>query len=135
MSQSEASFVPMPDAFEVRLKTHRRTVMIALVGELDIATVTQVGHAFDGLNLDPHGFRHVILDLRGLTFMDCTGVHELERQRDAADKNCHNLAVVRGGARIDHLMAMTAIDTSLVLVEHPEDLTPPQAGSSTPTGY
>jgi anti-anti-sigma factor len=114
-----------PSAFEVRLRTQGRTALLELFGELDLATVGQVADAFDGLALGSNGFSHVVLDLRGLTFMDVAGIHELVRQSDDAHQNRHNLAIVRGHAPINRLMAITAVDTLLVLVESPEDLIPP----------
>jgi anti-anti-sigma factor len=112
--------------FRVRLRTHRRTALIELFGELDIATVAEVGDAFDSLNLDDNGFRHLVLDLRGLTFMDTAGIHELERQSNHADKNRHNFAVVRGRASsVRRVMSITAVDARLVIVEDSEDLAPP----------
>ena len=38
--------------------------------ELDIASVSEVAEVVDGLAPDADGVRHVVLDLRGLTFMD-----------------------------------------------------------------
>jgi anti-sigma B factor antagonist len=114
-----------PKIFEVRLQTHGRTVLIELFGELDIATVSQVADAFDGLALDRDGLQHIVLDLRGLTFMDAAGINELVRRSNDAHQNRHNLTVIRGRASINHLMAITGIDTHLILVDNPEDLIPP----------
>jgi anti-anti-sigma factor len=117
---------PSPSGeFGVRLRTHRRTALVELFGELDIATVTQVGDAFDSLNLHDDGFRHLVLDLRGLTFMDTAGIHELERQSSDADKNRHNFAVIRGHGPVSRIMSVTGVDARLVVVESPEDLAPP----------
>ncbi len=115
--------------FQVRLQTNRRTAVLGVDGELDLATVGQFGDAFESLNLDADGFRHVVLDLRGLTFMDATGIGELLRQnRDAAMNRC-NFAVVRGRESISRLLAITNVDAMLVLVDSPEDLAPPIAGA------
>jgi anti-anti-sigma factor len=116
--------------FEVTLRTHRRTAIVELFGELDLVTVAQVADAFDSLALGADGFRHVVLDLRGLTFMDATGVHELFRRSNDADQNSHNLAVVRGRPSISKLMSITALDAHLVMVEAPEDLIPPLSTSA-----
>ncbi len=117
-----------PCQLRVTLRTHRRTALVELFGELDLVTVAQVGEAIDSLNLDD-GFRHIVLDLRGLTFMDATGVHELVRQSNDANRNRHNLTVVRGPAS-SRLMSITAVDARLVIVEHPEDLIPPRSALS-----
>jgi anti-anti-sigma factor len=99
--------------------------LVALRGELDIATVPQVAEVLDDLAPAADGVRHVVLDLRGLTFMDARGLHELIRQNDNAQQNRHNLAVVRGRKAIDRLLTLTGLEELLVLVDDPEDLAPP----------
>ena len=69
-----------PDMLEVEAQTHRRTVLLELRGELDIATVSQVTQALDGLVPGADGVRHIVVDLRGLTFMDASGLNELIRR-------------------------------------------------------
>jgi anti-anti-sigma factor len=71
------------------------------------------------------GIRHIVLDLRGLSFMDSSGLHELLRQNEYAHTNRHNLAVVRGDEAIQRLLKLTQIDKLLVLVDDPDDLAPP----------
>ena len=113
------------DILEVESRTHRRTALVELRGELDIATVSQVAEVLDGLEPNASGVRHVVLDLRGLTFMDASGLHELIRQNDYARQNRHNLAVVRGRKAIERLLELTAVEELLVLVDDPDDLLPP----------
>jgi anti-anti-sigma factor len=113
------------DILEVEARTHRRTALIELRGELDIATTPQVAEVLAGLEPAADGVRHVVLDLRGLTFMDARGVSELIRESDYARQNRHNLAVVRGRQPIQRLLALTSVEEILVLVDDPEDLAPP----------
>ena len=42
---------------------------------LDLATAPQVAEVLDGLAPDAEGVRHIVLDVRGLTFMDASGTH------------------------------------------------------------
>ena len=111
----------------VEARMHRRTVSVALQGELDLHTVSKVAEAIDGLGPRADGVRHVILDLRELTFMDSTGVRELLRQNEYARVHRHNLAVVRGSDAINRLLRLTGVDELLVLVDDPDDLAPPAA--------
>ena len=69
--------------------------------------------------------RHVVLDLRGLTFMDLPALRELLRQNEFARINRHNLAVVRGTDEIARLLELTGVEEQLVLVDDPDDLVPP----------
>jgi anti-anti-sigma factor len=96
MSQPEPIRKQVLEILEVEAQTHRRTALIQLRGELDIATAPRVGELLDGLGSAESGVRHVVIDLRGLTFMDARGVRELIRQKDNAQQNRQNLAVVRG---------------------------------------
>jgi anti-sigma B factor antagonist len=111
--------------FEVESQTQGRTALVELRGELDLATVPQVAEVLDGLKPDASALRHVVLDLRGLTFMDARGLHELIRQNDYARENRHNLAVVKGREAIQRLLTLTAVEELLVMVDDPEDLVPP----------
>ena len=64
-------------------------------------------------------------DLRGLTFIDVLGLHELIRQNEFARSNRHNLAVVRGTDAIQRVLELTGVHETLVLVDDPDDLVPP----------
>ena len=48
------------DTLAVEARTHRRTALIELCGELDIATAPQVAKMLDGVAPDADGVRHVI---------------------------------------------------------------------------
>jgi anti-sigma B factor antagonist len=109
----------------VEAQMHRRTALVALRGELDLLTVSKVAEVLDGLELTPDGVRHLVLDLRGLTFMDIPGLRELIKQNEYARSNHHNLAVVRGTGAIDRLLKLTGVEDSLVLVDDPDDLVAP----------
>jgi anti-anti-sigma factor len=110
---------------EIHALTHRRTALVALRGELDLVTVSKVSEVLDGLEPQADGVRHVVLDLRGLTFMDLPGLRELIRQNEYARSNRHNLAVVRGTFPIERLLELTGVKDQLVLVDDPDDLAPP----------
>jgi anti-sigma B factor antagonist len=109
----------------VEARRHRRTALVALRGELDLLTVSKVAEVLDGLELRTDGVRHLVLDLRGLTFMDIPGLRELIRQNEYARTNHHNLAVVRGTAEINRLLELTGVEDLLVLVDDPDDLVAP----------
>jgi anti-sigma B factor antagonist len=113
------------DQLAVEARTHRRTALVALRGELDLVTVSKVAEVLDGLELQAEGVRHLVLDLRGLTFMDSSGLHELIKQNEFARSNRHNLAVVRGTDAIQRVLKLTRVEEMLVLVDDPDDLVPP----------
>ena len=116
----------------VEARTHRRTALVALRGELDMLTVSKVAEVVEELRPQADGVRHLVLDLRGLTFMDATGLHELVRQNEFARSNRHNLAVVRGTDAIERLLELTGVKDDLVLVDDPDDLVPPPSRTDPP---
>lgn len=124
---------PGPD-LAVEASTHRRTALVALRGELDLVTISTVAEVIDDLDPTSSGVRHVVLDLRGLTFMDIPALHELIRQNEYARSNRHNLAVVRGTPTIDRLLKLTGVEELLVLVDDPDDLVPPPVGDGAGAG-
>lgn len=125
MSQPEPIRRRVLEILDVEARTHRRTALVELRGELDIATAPQVAEVLDGLASAEGGVRHIVVDLRGLTFMDARGLRELIRQEDNTRQNRQNLAVVRGREAIDRLLALASAEELLVLVDDPEDLVPP----------
>jgi anti-sigma B factor antagonist len=116
----------------VEARTHRRTALVALRGELDMLTVSKVAEVIEELRPEADGVRHLVLDLRGLTFMDSTGLHELVRQNEFARSNRHNLAVVRGTEAIERVLEVTGVKDHLVLVDDPDDLVPPPISTEPP---
>ena len=65
---------PYPDGFG--------TVRVALEGELDLATADECQERLVGL-MSIAGTREVILDLAGLTFVDCAGLRAFVVARSA----------------------------------------------------
>ena len=109
----------------VEARTNRRTALVALRGELDLVSVSKVAEVFDELEASRDGVRHIVLDLRGLAFMDVPGLRELLKRNESARDNRHNLAVVRGTDAIQRLLKLTGVEEMLVLVDDPDDLVPP----------
>ena len=125
---SSTEFAPLrPAELVVETRRNRRTALVALRGELDLVTVSKVAEVLTDLEPGREGLRHIVLDLRGLTFMDVRGLKELMRQNEFARTNRHNLAVVRGTAAIQRVLELTRVDEMLVLVDDPDDLVPPPA--------
>jgi anti-sigma B factor antagonist len=117
---------PSSDQFSITTRRYRRTALVEVRGELDLCTRPQVAGVLEDLQPEPGAVRHVVLDLRGLTFMDAQGAHELVKQADFARENHHNFAVVKGRKAIQRVLELTAAEERLVLVDEPEDLAPPQ---------
>lgn len=95
---------------------HERAVRVALAGELDIASVPWI----DGvLRTAQSEAELVVLDLRALQFMDCSGARlMLAAERRAGLAGCR-LLVVRGPAQVSRLFELTGLDRRLTVVDEP----------------
>ena len=101
-----------PD-FRCEVRPARQCAYVQPVGELDIVTAPQVDAMVSQLHGD--GFDELVLDLRGVTFMDLTGVHLVLRWLSA----CPSLRIVAGGANVQRVFVLTRTDGMLSLVERP----------------
>jgi anti-sigma B factor antagonist len=90
-------------------------VSLRLGGELDIATVRVVEQrlreALDG------GGRRLVVDLRGLEFMDSTGLTLLMRWAIGSQRDGYELALVRGEDRIQRLFELTGLSAHFTFVD------------------
>ena len=77
---------------------------VNLTGELDIATTPQLVRTLRKAQLRAH---LVVLDLRKLTFMDCTGVHAIVNASIRARRVGRRLVLMRGPPNVDRLFRLT----------------------------
>jgi anti-sigma B factor antagonist len=83
-------------------------VRLALRGELDL----EHAYTFDEelRRVEANRPDCVVLDLRGLTFIDSSGLARLLAARHRARRARRRLLLVRGGAAVQRLMAITAVN-------------------------
>jgi anti-sigma B factor antagonist len=92
----------------------RDRVIVRLVGELDLAVAGRVEEAVK--ELADSGFGDIVVDLRGLSFMDSAGVHMLvSTQRWAEEASC-GLSVVPGPPDLQRVLELTGAESLLRLV-------------------
>jgi anti-sigma B factor antagonist len=87
--------VPEPFAIEVR-----RRDAVAVVqprGELDLATIKTLRDALDGAG----SAERLVLDLRGLTYIDSTGLHLLVDLHERARRDGFELVLFAPAAPVD----------------------------------
>jgi anti-sigma B factor antagonist len=83
------------------------TVRLIPAGELDMATVGQLEARFREARAS--GFRRLVVDLRGLEFMDSSGLTLLTRWTLGAQRDGYEFAVIRGDERITRLFELTGL--------------------------
>jgi anti-sigma B factor antagonist len=82
--------------------------VIALHGELDMSVTSRVAQAVDdALDADP---LMVVIDLRGLTFMDSSGLSQLVKAGRRCQTRGRRFLLIRGAPQIERLMAITGFD-------------------------
>jgi anti-sigma B factor antagonist len=84
-------------------------------GELDMSSVPileeKLREARDG------GGRRLVVDLRGLEFMDSTGLTMLTRWGRGADNDGYDLALIRGDDRVHRLFEITGMASYFKFVD------------------
>ena len=102
--------------FTVETSERDGLTLLALGGELDLSSSDELAVALD---LVAHGERRVVLDLRGLRFMDSTGLAVILRYHQRAKDGDFDLVIVRGPEAVDRIFRMTKTDTLLGLLDVP----------------
>jgi len=98
-------FLPKP--FRCEMGPHNGAVHIRLQGELDMSTVPVVEECLrSGLK---GGSRRMVVDLRGLTFMDSTGLSLVTRWNNESRRDGFEFALIQGDARIQRLFDLTGL--------------------------
>jgi anti-sigma B factor antagonist len=88
---------------------------VVLVGELDLATVGVAEEAMKRVDGDAGT---LVLDLRGLNFLDSSGLRMILSAADSSDRG-PRVFVVRGPAQVDRVFELTGAGERLNLVDDP----------------
>jgi anti-anti-sigma factor len=88
---------------------------IVLRGELDLATVSLAEDAVNGAD----GAGTVVLDLRGLSFLDSSGLRLILATAESCEGDSRRLYVIRGPAQVNRVLELTGTESRLNLVDDP----------------
>jgi anti-sigma B factor antagonist len=104
--------------FSIEVAEQGGRTVLNLSGELDLATVGELEAAIDGRL---QAGEHVVVDLRGLGFMDSSGVRALVAGHAAAKDSSGSLVIVRApdGTEVDRVIDISGIATALGMVDEP----------------
>ena len=98
-------FVPKP--FRCEEDARNGTLYVRPHGDLDMSTAPILEQALrDALG---RGQRSLVVDLRGLNFMDSTGLTMVTRLNNEAGHDGFNLALIEGEPRIMRLFQLTGL--------------------------
>ncbi|MDX6723988.1 MAG: anti-sigma factor antagonist [Solirubrobacteraceae bacterium] len=104
-----------PGALLCEIRPDRDVVVIAPQGELDISTAPILDAQLS--DLCDVGFDKLILDLRGLEFLDSTGVHLLIRWTAWAGAREDGFRLIAGGRPVAKVLELTGIVRQLRFVD------------------
>lgn len=93
----------------------RDAVRVCPVGELDMATVGSLGGQIQDVRRA--GFRHVILDLRKLRFMDAAGLSLILALDAEARQDGFSIALVPGPPAVQRVFEVTRTTGRLGFIE------------------
>lgn len=97
---------PHSSYLDIRVVSDRAEATVILDGELDLASADALEDEVRKLRAD--GFELVVVDLRGVAFLDSTGLRTLLSLRNAAKRKGHRLVLVPGPCQVQRLFELTA---------------------------
>ena len=106
---------PAWQPFSVTVSTDGDRSTVALRGELDLSGVDRARQAIE--QAEAGEAQLLVLDLSELDFIDSTGLEVMLRAARRAQEEGRRLIVQRPSRYVRRLLAMTAIDQSLDIVE------------------
>ena len=102
------------DHFQLTFEDHADTLCVRVAGEFDIATVCPVDFELDR-RVDALT-RHVVFDLRDVTFLDLAGLRVLIRTNARARSEPYDVQVIAPTGPARRLFPLTHSDGVLTLV-------------------
>lgn len=108
----------MEGNFEVQVIEEARGTVLAVSGELDVASSQTLEQELAKL---PRAAT-VVVDLRGLTFIDSTGLGVLVRAHQVAKDDGRRFGLVRAGGQVNRLLSLTGLESELLVADSPDEL-------------
>ena len=95
--------------------------VVALRGEIDLGTATPLTMRLDALTSGPSP--DLVLDLRGVTFIDCAGLGVLCRVRNRVEARAGRLRLVSDSARFRGMLRLVDLDEAFEIAAGLPDVT------------
>ena len=95
-----------------------QTAIVALTGELDIATAPRLEQEVG--KLDRGELAQIVLDFRNLAFIDSTGLRMVLGIAESATVSGTRLVLLRGSEAVQRVLALTGADRELLIVDELE---------------
>jgi len=103
------------EQLEVEVRQAPDRVVLALVGELDMASAPLLQSALESAELDSKQL--VVLDLSELEFIDSTGLRVILAMRKLCSERGQELAVTHGSQQVERLLSVTGVGEHLRIID------------------
>jgi anti-sigma B factor antagonist len=104
--------------FRVEVNQAGSATVLTLSGELDLSSSPALEEELERTA----GADSVVVDLRGLEFIDSTGLSVLVKAHQEAQDSGREFGLVKGGAQVQRLLDLTGLTERLTLADAPEEL-------------
>jgi anti-sigma B factor antagonist len=105
--------------FDVATERQDGTLLVMPRGEIDLATVDFVREAVEGNWADE--VDQLVLDLRGVGFMDTSGLRYVLELNDRAQRDGFGLRLVRGPGPVQRVFEVAGLAPRLPFVDDPSE--------------
>jgi len=109
---------PLDDPFTIGIRRVAETTTVVLTGELDAATLPELTAALP----EPDAGTALVFDLRGLAFMDSTGIRLLMNLDIRSRSEGWTLAVVNTAGPVQRVLDLCRIPDRVRTVSDPAEL-------------
>ncbi len=116
-------------SFSQRTSSGEGYAMVSLAGEFDLSVKPALDAEIRCV-LDSAELTALILDLRGLSFIDSSGIHTLVLAHRQCAAQGRRLIVLRGGPQVMRILALCGLDVRLILHDDLEQALSTVRGSS-----
>jgi len=106
--------------FRVHVRTDGRAAIIAVSGELDLASAPALESELEQAGRSESEL--LLLDLRELEFMDSTGLSVIVKAHQRLSEQGPSLYLIRGPQQVQRLLDLTGVAERLRLVNSPEEI-------------
>ena len=115
---------PSPRSFRVETHQERKVALLCLFGALDMFAIDLFETKLKDVEVRA---RRIVLDLRGLTSLQSSGVGVIVRAQRRSRVDGWHLAVVRGNPKVDAVFSKSPLARGVSMVKSPDRLFPPRA--------
>ncbi|MBW3084893.1 Anti-sigma-B factor antagonist [Austwickia sp. TVS 96-490-7B] len=104
---------------EVSTKEDRGVAIVTVDGDVDVSNATRLRDTLD--HVLATGRAHVVVDVRGVPFMDSTGLGVLVGRMKVVRARRGSIRLVVTAPRMLRVLSITGLDTVFPLYDTPED--------------